>query len=152
MLIYVAGPYSGNVEKNIAQAREIAAKLWAKGHAVICPHMNSAHLDEGTGITWEQFMAGDLIMISVCDALVMTPNWQESRGAKIEHEYAVTLNIPIFYAPDLPELHITEVRSPIQARAFREFIGRMYRVHLKKNADYSPANILGAGKIGSAAY
>lgn len=44
--------------------------------------------------------------------------------------------------------HPTEVRSPNQARRFREIIEQMYQVHLDKNADYSPANILGTGEIG----
>lgn len=44
--------------------------------------------------------------------------------------------------------HITELTRPLQTRAFREIIEQMYAVHLQKNADYSPANILGAGEIG----
>lgn len=46
--------------------------------------------------------------------------------------------------------HITEKKCPQQAAGFREIIERMYRVHLDKNADYSPANILGTGEIGLA--
>lgn len=44
--------------------------------------------------------------------------------------------------------HPTEVKRPIQTQAFQEILNRMYRVHLDKNADYSPANILGTGWIG----
>jgi hypothetical protein len=43
---------------------------------------------------------------------------------------------------------MTELKSPIQCKAFREIIGKMYRVHLRKNADYSPANILLTGETG----
>lgn len=46
--------------------------------------------------------------------------------------------------------HITEMTRPIQTRAFRELLDKMYQVHLDKNADYSPANILGTGEIGLA--
>lgn len=46
--------------------------------------------------------------------------------------------------------HITEKRCPQQAQGFRDIIERMYKVHLDKNADYSPANILGTGEIGLA--
>lgn len=45
-------------------------------------------------------------------------------------------------------LHPTEISMPRQAKAFREIIDRMYQVHLDKNYDYSPANILGTGQIG----
>jgi hypothetical protein len=43
---------------------------------------------------------------------------------------------------------LTEQRAPKQAKRFAEVLGGMYRVHLQKNADYSPANILGTGEIG----
>jgi hypothetical protein len=46
--------------------------------------------------------------------------------------------------------HVTEKKCPEQAKGFREIIERMYRVHLDKNADYSPANILGTGELGLA--
>lgn len=44
--------------------------------------------------------------------------------------------------------HITERTRPEQTKAFREIMDKMYQVHLDKNADYSPANILGTGEIG----
>jgi hypothetical protein len=47
-----------------------------------------------------------------------------------------------------PAPHPTELRCPEQAAAFREIIERMYTVHLEKNQDYSPANILGTGESG----
>jgi len=44
--------------------------------------------------------------------------------------------------------HETEEKLPIQTTAFKELIDKMYAVHLDKNRDYSPANILIAGDIG----
>jgi len=93
-------------------------------------------------------MEGDFNIIARCDALVMVDNWKDSKGATMEHEYAESLKIPIYYAPDLPSLHKTEVNSPVQCQGFREEVGLMYRTHLSKNADYSPANILATGEIG----
>jgi 5'-nucleotidase len=49
---------------------------------------------------------------------------------------------------ELPPLHPTEQKCPEQAAAFREIIEKMYAVHLSKNQDYSPANVLGAGEVG----
>lgn len=48
----------------------------------------------------------------------------------------------------MPKVHETEKRNPRQAAGFRKIIEEMYRTHLDKNADYSPANILGVGEIG----
>lgn len=148
MLIYVSGKYTGEVDTNIAAAREIAAALWQMGHAVICPHTNTAHFEEYATINYEQFIAGDLTMIARCDALVMVPGWEGSRGARTEWAHATSLGIPIYVSPDLPLLHPTEQRCPEQCRAFVEILGKMYRTHLSKNADYSPANILATGEIG----
>lgn len=151
MLIYVSGKYSGSIDENIEEAAQIAAELWEKGHAVICPHLNTAHFEQRCpSVTWETYISGDLNMISRCDGMVMVPNWEDSKGAIVERDYALSLKMPVWYYPALPELHITELRSPEQAKGFREIVGRMYRVHLDKNADYSPANIAGPGELGLA--
>lgn len=44
----------------------------------------------------------------------------------------------------------TEIRNPEQAAEFIRILMKMYRTHLAKNADYSPANIKGPGIIGVA--
>lgn len=153
MLIYVSGPYSGTPEQtknHIAAARQVSIKLWEMGHAVICPHLNTANFELDCKATYEQYIEGDLNMIARCDALVMLPGWEGSKGAKIEYSYASALDIPIFQSTDLPPIHVTELRSPVQVRAFREILGQMYRVHLKKNAAYSPLNIKGTGEVGVA--
>lgn len=45
-------------------------------------------------------------------------------------------------------MHPTEIASPVQTRSFRRLLTDLYNVHLEKNADYSPANILGTGEPG----
>ena len=153
MLIYVAGPYTGKTkterDEHIAAARKVAEDLWGEGHAVICPHTNSGFFDDSRPeIGYSAYAEGYLDMVARVDALVMMPNWKDSPGATNEHEYAVELGVPIFTAPQYPMYHITEKRCPIQSKAMREVLGRMYRTYLAKNADYSPANILGTGTIG----
>lgn len=45
-------------------------------------------------------------------------------------------------------VHPTIAQRPSQAMGFLNTVMDMYKVHLDKNADYSPANILGTGEIG----
>lgn len=153
MLVYVSGPYSAptpeEVDANIERAAQLAVQLWAKGHAVICPHLNTAGFERrDPQIHYEAYIAVDLNMIARCDCLVLTADWQRSNGAHIERDYAKRLGIPIHVAPDLPDLHPTETRAPAQAQAFREVLGQLYRTHLSKNQDYSPANIMATGEVG----
>jgi Domain of unknown function (DUF4406) len=146
-LIYIAGPYRGDVEKNVEAARKVAVELWKKGHAVICPHANSYKMDEH-GVHDDAFLSGDLIILARCDAIVLLSNWEDSAGARAELDYANKLGIPVYHEHALPDLHPTEVNCPNQAIAYAETVNQMYRLHLSKNADYSPANILGTGEHG----
>jgi len=162
MLLYLAGPYSASetrtVEFNIAVARNVAISLWNQGHTVLCPHLNTANLEHdvtfGTKDTEAQYMhwiMHSLNLLRRCDAIVLLPNWTESRGARTEHEYALEQKIPVYEWCDagtiIPE-HPTKQNNPNQCKVFMETIMRMYRLHLDKNRDYSPANILGTGEIG----
>lgn len=150
MLVYLAGLYSvGDVDENIEKARKVAAQLWDEGVYVICPHANTGRFENlCQRATYEDFMAGDFDMIRRCDAIVMLEGWENSKGANREHSLALLLRMPVYYWPNYPPKHPTEINSPEQCKSFLETVMQMYRVHLDKNADYSPANILGTGEIG----
>lgn len=155
MLVYVAGPYSGktkeDVQFHIDQATDVAGELWKKGYAVICPHANTAHFeDKFPTISYDQYLKGDFEIIARCDALLLLPNWQDSKGAREEECYARRAGIPTYIYPDIPPFPPTEVHRPEQSRHFLNTVMKMYRTHLEKNNDYSPANILGTGEIGLA--
>jgi 5'-nucleotidase len=49
-----------------------------------------------------------------------------------------------------PPLHPTEIRCPEQVKAFNAILDGIKETHLRKNSDYSPANIQGTGEIGLA--
>jgi len=104
-VIYVSGKYAnGHTEletrdENIELARSHAINLWNMGFAVICPHSNSSKFesDKRIAVTFEDILEGELEMINYVDALFMIPNWKNSQGAKIEHDYAFEHQIPILY-------------------------------------------------------
>ncbi len=97
-IAYVAGPYRGrthnDVAQNIAAAREVAARLWSLGYAVICPHLNSAFMSGAA--PEEVFMEGGLAMLRCCDLVVLVEGWQASQGTAREIEMARANSIPIF--------------------------------------------------------
>lgn len=161
MIVYVCGPISGDifndgspfdrqhplVRQNIQQAAQAALELWQMGHTALTPHLNTDFEGNHT-ISHARFVDGDLSLMAVCDCVLVLPGYETSRGAIREMAEAKRLGMSVYFYPDLPPFHPTELRSPVQARAFREVMGQMYRTHLKKNADYSPANIQGTGTRG----
>lgn len=97
-VIYIAGKYRGPnawaVEQNIRAAEDIAAKVWAMGHAALCPHANARHME---GVASDDvFLAGTLELMRRCDAVVLVPNWRDSEGARAEVAEAERLGIPVF--------------------------------------------------------
>lgn len=132
-LVYVSGPYTQNKtngktqEENIAQARLIGCRLWEKGFAVIVPHENTSYFEKDCNIDYDTYIRGDLDMLSRCDYIVMTPDWESSKGAIIEKLYANTQNIPVYVYPDLPELSKVEVETPMWSQMVRETYMKQYR-------------------------
>ncbi len=79
-----------------------------------------------------------------CDAILYIAADQAENEASV----FPSENLPVYDWPDLPERSPTEAKYPEQVEGFIKKIMGMYRVHLRKNEDYSPANIMGAGEIG----
>jgi hypothetical protein len=98
-VVYISGPYSnkdiGKQRLNITKALVVAEKYWKLGYAVICPHTNSAWMDEV--VPYEQFMEGDLEILKRCDIIVMMEQWNKSKGASKEREFAYKLKKKILY-------------------------------------------------------
>ena len=78
--IYIAGKISG--DKNYREKfKRVENQLKREGHAVL----NPAALPDG--MNSEDYMAICWAMLSRADMVVFLPDWQESRGARMEHEY-----------------------------------------------------------------
>jgi hypothetical protein len=103
-VVYVAGPFRGanswEIEENIRRAERLALQVWRLGAACICPHTNTRFY-QGAAPD-EVWLNGDLEMLRRCDAILMTPDWERSSGARAEHDFALKHNIPVFH--DLYEL------------------------------------------------
>ena len=104
MKVYVAGPYTpkdGREEtrlSNIQQAAVAAKRLIQMGHLPFCPHTMTAGWEDACG--YEEFIQFGLDWLQTCDAILLLPDWQESQGARREHEEAVTLGLLILHDLD----------------------------------------------------
>lgn len=97
-VVYVAGPFRGpdawDIEQNIRQAESLALRVWRKGFPCICPHSNTRFYQGACpDSVW---LDGDLHILSRCDALLLTSDWERSEGAREEKRYAESKGIPIF--------------------------------------------------------
>jgi len=111
--VYIAGPYMGTakthdhhsyseIDRNIAQARDALATLARAGVGAFCPHTHSAHFEvitpEVPPAYWYEL---DIHFLEACDAILMLPRWNESKGAILEKGIAEELGLPVLY--DLEE-------------------------------------------------
>lgn len=88
--IYIAGKISGL--NNYREVFKVAEdKLTSEGNAV----MNPAVLNEG--FPYKAYMPICLTMLEACEAVYMLSNWTDSKGAKVEHEYAKIQGKQIIY-------------------------------------------------------
>lgn len=94
MKIYISGRISGctNYKEKFHRAAE---EIRAKSHEAINPCDLDAILDPKT-TSWEQYMLADLGLLRCCEALYLLPDWEDSRGARLEHREAIRLNLKIY--------------------------------------------------------
>lgn len=86
-------------------------------------------------------------MLARCDAIVLLPDWETSRGAKEEVEFANKRGIPSYFLSSLPPSSSYRAR---QHASFIDVIMKCYRTYRQKSADYSSNGILVPGELGLA--
>lgn len=59
--------------------------------------INHSLINSGSG-TWDKYMKNDITIMVTCDEVHFLPDWINSKGAKVEHQLCIDLEIPIVYA------------------------------------------------------
>lgn len=100
LLVYIAGPYSAptreGVELNIAKAVAVGLDVAALGAFPVVPHANTAHPDFEKLQPYTFWIDGTLELLRRCDACLMVPGWESSRGATGERAEALATFKPVF--------------------------------------------------------
>ena len=109
IVIYIAGKVTDKtaelIKKNIAIAEDYGVKVALLGHTVILPHTMFT-MDMQSALTtkskkgYDRIMEMCLVLVERVDAILLLPNWQNSKGSKKEYKYALKLNKHIFYQLD----------------------------------------------------
>lgn len=115
-VVYIAGPFRSasqfspgqqdawGIQQNVMAAMSLALEVWRMGAVALCPHSNTMFFQNAApDHVW---LDGDLELLKRCDAVLMTPDWQRSSGARAEHDFAQFHNIPVFYDVDILRLWV----------------------------------------------
>jgi hypothetical protein len=97
---YLAGPMTGLPQYNFPAFRIAAERLRYRGLDVVSAHeVDHGETEEDRGDKpHNEYMRGDLIHMleKGCTAIILLPGWQRSKGALIEFQIAVGLDMEIF--------------------------------------------------------
>ena len=110
---YLAGPMSGVPQFNFPLFESAAIRLSGMGYTLISPletdepdmqkmswkSKDGVH-DEQFKETWGQVLAKDVELIAdtIDGGIFVLPNWQRSKGARLEVFVALLLDLPILHA------------------------------------------------------
>ena len=115
MKIYIAGKITGLDRAQVIQKFEAAEKeLQEKGHKTFIPSVLPAYQE----VSHEDYLHICFSIIDVCDAIYLLSDWEQSKGALLEYEYAKEHEKKIlFQRPNLYQKFITkEYPQEIQRR------------------------------------
>jgi deoxyuridine 5'-triphosphate nucleotidohydrolase len=110
MRFYISGPMSHIEDNNRAAFAEAESRLIAAGHQAFNPcslaDEEQFAVANSMGAAFRQTREYALLMetciqkVATCDAMVMLPGWEDSRGAVAERERALMLGLDIYYSLD----------------------------------------------------
>jgi hypothetical protein len=107
-VLYVAGAFTAptgwGIEQNVRAAEKVGLYVARLGAMPVIPHANTRFFH---GECTEEFWyAGTLEMLKRCDGIIMVAGWSESKGARVEYDYALSRSpqrMPVFFAGITPD-------------------------------------------------
>lgn len=97
-LVYIAGPYTAksrwDVTCNVNAAKRVALEVGTLGLFPVTPHVLGSGFEDCQ--TEEFWYRGTLELLRRCDAVILVPGWENSKGATEERRAALELGLPVF--------------------------------------------------------
>ncbi|QGH74541.1 deoxycytidylate deaminase [Arthrobacter phage Kuleana] len=108
-VLYLAGPMTGLPDFNYPAFNSAAGRLRAAGFEVLNPADNKPEIPD-----WVGYMREALGQLVRADAVAVLPGYADSRGARLETQLAVEL-----------EMSVRPVRAWLTEARHRAYIGRL---------------------------
>lgn len=89
--LYIAGPMTGLPELNYPAFHEAETRLQAVGYDTLNPARNQPPGEP----SWLAFMRMSLVQIAQADGLALLPDWETSKGARIEHDLSISIGLDV---------------------------------------------------------
>ena len=100
MVVYISGKMRGYTREQIVSKFQASEEyLIELGYSVENPANVDNYMPEDS--TWVDLMLEDIKLLFSCHAIYMQADWQDSTGAKIEHDIAKHLGLKIFYESNI---------------------------------------------------
>ena len=131
--VYLSGKIAGLPEEeykqNFAQAAMDALAFFPDEQVTI---VNPATLP-AIHNSWADYLIRDLMLLKDCDAIVMLPDWEDSKGAITEHAFAEGMGIEVKYL----SLRVTAsvdllCAEPVAKKRIGAIAERIYMEHRKR--------------------
>lgn len=91
MRFYIAGPMTGVKDLNFPAFHAAAKALRDAGYDVV----NPAEVNADPTMPWAECMKRDIAQLVACDAVVVLPGHETSRGARLEVHIAKALGMVV---------------------------------------------------------
>lgn len=96
MKVYISGPITDDPDylRHFQEAEDFLRARWP--HAEIVNPTKCVPFNPEW--TWKDYMKEDIKLLVDCNAIFMMKGWTESRGANLENEIAVGMEMVVIYA------------------------------------------------------
>lgn len=99
--VYISGKIAGLDEQATrGRFKDYQEELKGKGYDVVNPFELCDEVKRKFNrdiIGWGEMMRIDLKALEECDAIFMLDGWTDSPGARIEHEFAISIGLLVIY-------------------------------------------------------
>lgn len=110
--VYISGKITGlsDYKKKFKDAEEKINSLNYHINRIINPANNDLILNINN-TTYEEYIKLSLCELSMCNCIFMLDNWENSKGARLEYEYAKAHDYIILYESDYDEVLVKEKKD-----------------------------------------